>query len=156
MILWSTPLMYLWLIWVMVCDGGSCALVVYRRKFIIDLLWPVLRRCQPLQEAAHLHPGSHQLVQGQEEEWDASSHLLYCWKCLPWHVARYEARNVACTWLRLRKTIWGVGGGYIPSAGAVRISINKKPLRRYIVVWRCTILLCVVSYHLVLYHILVH
>lgn len=63
-------------------------------SFISDLLWSLLCCHQPLQEVPNLHPSCHRCLQGQEEKWNATSYLLRCWQCLPWHVARsWESVN---------------------------------------------------------------
>ena len=44
---------------------------------MVDLLWALLRDCQPLQVAAGLQPGSGGGLQRKEEDRGSSSHLLH-------------------------------------------------------------------------------
>ena len=46
--------------------------------FLADLLWPVLRGRQSLQEVPHLHRDMHQDVHQQAKERSISAHLCHC------------------------------------------------------------------------------
>lgn len=57
---------------------------------ITDLLWPVLCGGEPLSYVPHLHGACGWPLSGQEEAWDAPSHLRCHWPVLqehaPWYV----------------------------------------------------------------------
>lgn len=55
-----------------------------------DVLWSLLRGGQPIQVPAHLQWGYSQHVQGQEETWDATTHLRHHRHGLQEHDAGYH------------------------------------------------------------------
>lgn len=64
--------------------GNMCVYLLHLT--LVDLLWALLCGYQPIQEVPHLHPGCYWLLQGQEKEWDSTSHLRSGRQCLQWHV----------------------------------------------------------------------
>lgn len=57
---------------------------------IADIFGPLLCGNQPLQEPTYLLWEHHRDVQGEEEAWDASTHLRHLWVSIPLHASRYD------------------------------------------------------------------